>query len=76
MAEESGRPPLEHALGDGEDFELLFALAEADAERLLRDPPFELSLARIGTITSEKAVLVMPDGTRQPLSPAGWEHFR
>src|SRR5262249_30794119 len=30
-----GRSPLEHALGDGEDFELAFATSRAEAERLI-----------------------------------------
>src|SRR5262249_57095591 len=34
-----GRSPLEHALGDGEDFELVFAVAPADGERLVREQP-------------------------------------
>src|SRR5262245_15099086 len=34
-----GRPPLEHALGDGEDFELVFAADPADARRLLETQP-------------------------------------
>jgi thiamine-monophosphate kinase len=70
----SGRSPLDHALGDGEDFELLFTLAEADAARLLRDRPFETPVTRIGTITPAGAVLLLPDGTERPLERHGWEH--
>src|SRR5437764_9906282 len=33
-----GRAPLEHALGDGEDFELVCAVAPEDARRLLETP--------------------------------------
>ena len=33
-----GRAPLEHALTDGEDFELLLAVAPSDAARLIRLP--------------------------------------
>jgi len=74
LAKTSGRSPLDHALGDGEDFELLFTLAEADAARLLRDQPFDVSISRIGTITAAGAVLVLPDGTDRPLGRHGWEH--
>src|SRR5947199_171277 len=35
-----GRPPLEHALGDGEDFELAFAVSPAYGAQLLSAPPF------------------------------------
>jgi len=74
LAMTSGRPPLDHALGDGEDFELLFTLAEADAARLLRDRPFETPVTRIGAIAPAGAVLVLPDGTERPLGRHGWEH--
>ena len=75
-AEQTGRSALDHALGDGEDYELLFTLDEADAARLLHEQPFDLPVTRIGTITDAAAVLALPDGTRQPLEPLGWEHFR
>ncbi|HUT34768.1 MAG TPA: thiamine-phosphate kinase [Planctomycetota bacterium] len=70
----SGRSPLDHALGDGEDYELLFTLDEPTAARLLADQPLEVSVARIGVITPSGATLVLPDGTERPLEPAGWEH--
>jgi thiamine-monophosphate kinase len=73
-AERSGRSPLDHALDDGEDFELLFTLAQEDAARLLARQPFDVPVTRIGTITPAGAVLVLADGSRQPLEPRGWEH--
>lgn len=75
-ARQSGRSPLDHALGDGEDYELLFTLAEADAARLLAEQPLGVPVTRIGTITDAGAILVLPDGAEVPLEPAGWEHFR
>jgi thiamine-monophosphate kinase len=74
MAETSGRTALEHALGDGEDFELLFTLAERDAARLLADQPFDVRVARIGSITDAGAVLVLEDGREEALARTGWEH--
>jgi len=76
MAETSGRTALAHALTDGEDFELLFALAGADAERLLAEQPFEVPVTRIGTIAGSGATLVMPGGEERILEPGGWEHFQ
>ena len=73
-AERSGLPPLEHALGDGEDFELLFAIDGAVADRLLAERPFDSPVTRIGTITAGGAVLVLPDGAERPLERKGWEH--
>jgi len=70
----SGRTPLDHALGDGEDYELLFTLDEPTAARLLADQPLEVPVTRIGLITPSGATLVLPDGAEQPLEPKGWEH--
>ena len=36
-AASTGKSPLQHALGDGEDFELVFTVSPADGERLLRE---------------------------------------
>jgi len=66
--------PLTAALCDGEDYELLFTLPDAQAAALLTDQPLGVPVSRVGTITAEKTItLVMPDGTRRPM-PAGWEH--
>src|SRR4051794_30722147 len=44
-----GRSALEHALGDGEDFELAFAVSPEDGERLVRTQPVAgITLARVG----------------------------
>ena len=63
------------ALGDGEDYELLFALHADRAGTLLRDRPFETPVARIGTVVRQRTMtLIHPDGRREPLEPRGWEH--
>ncbi len=67
--------PLQAALSDGEDYELLFALPENHAEQLIREQPLTVQVTRIGTFTAEKGlVLVKPDGAREALPPSGWEH--
>src|SRR5262249_34083788 len=49
LSRTSGKTPLEHALGDGEDFELVFTVAPADGERLLREQPGSgIVLTKIG----------------------------
>ncbi len=68
----SGRSPLDHALYDGEDFELLFTVAPADGERLLQNPPLP-GLCRIGECIPQGLYLEQ-DGRRLPLVPRGWEH--
>lgn len=70
-----GRPPLDHALGDGEDFELVLALPEADARALLAAPPGALRPAIIGVVTAGAGIeAIAEDGSRRPLVPRGWLH--
>lgn len=71
MADE--HTPLEHALGDGEDFELVFAVPPADAEMLLRAPPVSC-LAAIGECVAEAGLWLEENGQRQPLPPLGYIH--
>jgi thiamine-monophosphate kinase len=67
MRRTDGRSPLEHALNDGEDYELLFT---APANH----PAAGLGIL-IGTITREREILLnYPDGRTEPLQPKGWEH--
>ena len=70
---QSGRSPLEHALSDGEDFELLFTVSPQEAEKLLELPPFELY--EIGELTAETGLrMVTAEGITEPLVPRGFEH--
>jgi thiamine-monophosphate kinase len=73
---EGGRTtPLEHALGDGEDFELILAVPPEEAARLLRDQPLDVPLTRIGTFTVDPGLWVEESaGRRRPLLPRGYEH--
>lgn len=68
------RSPLEHALSDGEDFELLFSVSPEDGHKLLSES-FGISVHRIGEIDAEKdARLRWPDGSITTLARTGWEH--
>jgi thiamine-monophosphate kinase len=75
LSSQDGRPALEHALSDGEDFELLVC----GGERLARE---ELGLICVGRLESVRSgaagvlELVTADGSRQTLEPKGYEHFR
>jgi thiamine-monophosphate kinase len=74
-AARSGGTPVEHALHDGEDYELLFTLPSRDAERLMRlpDPPVKLSC--IGEIVAGAGLFIRRRGEeRRPLSAEGWVH--
>jgi thiamine-monophosphate kinase len=70
-----GRSPLEHALGDGEDFELLFTVSPADGRALLARLPCTTPLTRIGEITlGTERWLRTAYGQLVPLVSAGWKH--
>ncbi len=70
-----GRSPLEHALCDGEDFELLFCVSPRDGSSLLDNPPFATRLTKIGEVINSRAChLQSADGTLEALHPHGWNH--
>lgn len=73
LSARDGAAPREHALHDGEDFELLVALpASADSAALTA-----LQLAPLGEIIGERSLRLRDEaGGLTPLAPRGWEHFR
>jgi thiamine-monophosphate kinase len=75
LSRSDGRSPLEHALNDGEDFELL-VLGEEDLGRKLPGlQPVGQVLAR-SAVGSSAIVMVGPGDQRRALEPGGFEHFR
>jgi thiamine-monophosphate kinase len=69
-----GRSPLQHALGDGEDFELAFAVAPEDGAKLLRTQPVAgITLTHIGEFV-DKGLWLEEGGKRRRLEPAGYVH--
>ena len=72
-----GIPALDHALHDGEDFELCVVLSAERARRLLARPPEPVSVYRVGEITAEPGLrLRRAGGVVLPLEPRGFDHFR
>ena len=70
-----GKPPLEHALSDGEDFELAFAVEPADGERLLKTQPVSgITLAHLGVFVEEAALFLDIEGQRRRIEPCGFVH--
>ena len=69
-----GRSPLDHALSDGEDFELLFTVSPDDGRRLLSMPGEKLA-TQIGTIDAAPGCRIQrPNGDIEQLARGGWEH--
>jgi thiamine-monophosphate kinase len=71
----SGKTPLQHALADGEDFELLLTVPHDEAERLLKDQPLTIPITRIGTVIADHG-LWYRDAHHQrcPLEVSGYLH--
>jgi len=70
--------PLEHALADGEDFELLLAMPPSEARDLLaatQSGQIDLQIAMIGTVESGSGLTAIhADGACHPLEPKGFLH--
>jgi thiamine-monophosphate kinase len=70
-----GQSPLDHALGDGEDFELILAVSLETAKKLLAEPPFKTSLTMIGEFIAEPGLQALGNELKfRPLEPRGYEH--
>ena len=70
-----GSTALEHALGDGEDFELILAVPPEEAQRMLAEQPLEVQLTDIGQFVAEPGLwLLDAQRRRMPLRPQGWEY--
>jgi thiamine-monophosphate kinase len=67
-------PPLEHALADGEDFELVFAVTPEEGRRLVEEQPVTgITLVFIGECV-EEGLWLEEEGQRRPLEPRGYVH--
>jgi thiamine-monophosphate kinase len=64
LSQQNGRSPLEHALHDGEDHELLFTGPQ----------PLPKEFIQIGEVVAESGIVIIENGERRPLAPKAWEH--
>jgi thiamine-monophosphate kinase len=72
-----GRDALDHALHDGEDFELLFTVPEKRAQELVRRGLGGTPVSWIGRVTAEGYGLRdRRDGAERPMERRGHDHFR
>jgi thiamine-monophosphate kinase len=73
------KTPLDRALTDGEDFELLFTVPASQVVSLIdswRDRFVGLKLSCIGRITKEPGLIVRDAGGSRPLNLDGYVHFQ
>jgi thiamine-monophosphate kinase len=74
---QSSADPLNSALNDGEDFELLFTLSKSDCLDLLDKWSEPVPITRIGEITdTQKMQIKMPDGQIVDLPVRGYDHLK
>ena len=65
--------PITCALNGGEDYELLFTVAQADHEKIKKHPDIHM----IGYVHDQRDqnVMISKAGTTVPLRAQGWDHF-
>jgi thiamine-monophosphate kinase len=72
------KSPLDHALSDGEDFELILAMPPDAAHALVAaagQAPLDLPITIIGEVTAEPGLVAEDEhGTRTALVPRGYVH--
>jgi thiamine-monophosphate kinase len=67
---------LAHALGDGQDFELLLAVPPSVGQQILRDKPVDCAVTHIGELVAERGLWQRTSvGERWPLDATGWRHL-
>jgi len=78
LADRDGRSPLEHALGDGEDFELVLSLPAGEARRLTSEAAAWAGgtpLTIIGEVVPGAGLVTRTaTGSLEPLPAIGFEH--
>jgi thiamine-monophosphate kinase len=70
-----GLSPLDHALGDGEDFELLLSVPPEEAQKILADQLLAVPITDVGEFIAEKGLWQREcQSPKKTLVPRGWEH--
>ncbi len=75
----SKKDPYEMCTRDSDDYELIVTCAPNNVEKIknIIKKISTVPMTQIGTISKAKEIFhwVLPDGTRQPFTPKGWDHF-
>lgn len=69
-----GKTPLEHALSDGEDFELLLAMPADEARRVIAEQPLDVPVKIIGAFVEQSGLWQRESGRLKPLAASGYLH--
>jgi thiamine-monophosphate kinase len=73
-AAQESTDPVEAALTEGEDYELLFTLPPEQAELLVKEQPLEAGISRIGQIVQGPGMVLHVGRARRVLEPEGYRH--
>ncbi|MGE3819398.1 MAG: thiamine-monophosphate kinase [Isosphaeraceae bacterium] len=77
LSRRDGRTALDHALNDGEDFELCLTLDPEAARLVTSSAPPGVRLFQIGEVTAEPGLWLLDgSGGRSPLVASGFDHLR
>ena len=75
LAEQSGQSALEHALYDGEDFELIVVLSEEPSGALKQNAELSASFTLVGSIEKQVRIIGLDSmGNEHHLEAEGYEH--
>jgi thiamine-monophosphate kinase len=80
LAEQENAPDreaaaIQHALSDGQDFELLIAAAPHTAQEILRSQPLDCPITHVGELVAQPGLWQQSKtGERGALKPIGWVH--
>ncbi len=80
VASQWKRNPYDLILSDSDDYELIITCAYKNARKVqsIISKISNIPIAEIGRIThaDEKIRLILPDGSKRPVTPSGWDHFK
>ena len=69
-----GSTALDHALGDGEDFELILVVEPESARKLLANSKLPVPLTAIGHTQAGSGLWQLQNGQKVPFVPRGYQH--
>ncbi len=77
LARKTGLSGLDHALYDGEDYELLFTISGKEFKKLLTYKSFPVRLSKIGHIKKSNGLKLRDSsGKLKKIKPLGYKHFK
>jgi thiamine-monophosphate kinase len=72
--------PYDLVMSDSDDYELIMTCSAESVPKIISlvASICDISVTEIGRITEakDKIQLILPDGSKRPLTPSGWDHFR